>query len=188
MHTTPVSLLERLRSVADQEAWARFVHLYSPLLYEWAKRAGFQVNDAADLIQDVLLTLMKRLPEFQYDPQKSFRAWLFTLLRTHLLNRRKAAARRPLGDGAVPVDELPGSDPVAFLEEAEYRQYLVNRALQLLQADFQPRTWRAFWAYVVDGRPAADVAKEFGVTEGAVYTAKVRIVDRLRRELAGLMD
>ena len=44
---TPASLLERLRRPADPEAWARFVALYTPLLYRWARRAGLQEADAA---------------------------------------------------------------------------------------------------------------------------------------------
>ena len=35
MTRTPVSLLERLRSRLDREAWDRFVELYAPLLYRW---------------------------------------------------------------------------------------------------------------------------------------------------------
>lgn len=40
MHTTPPSLLEQLRHSADQKAWERFVKLYGPLLYYWARRLG----------------------------------------------------------------------------------------------------------------------------------------------------
>ena len=72
--------------------------------------------------------------------------------------------------------------------EAEYRQHLTNRALRLMQADFQPATWQAFWEQVVVGRPAADVAAELGLTPGAVYAARFRVLDRLRRELAGMLD
>jgi hypothetical protein len=37
MNTTPVSLLERLRQPTPRDAWARFVQLYSPLLFHWAR-------------------------------------------------------------------------------------------------------------------------------------------------------
>src|SRR5687768_3792442 len=48
LHTTSLTLLERLRQPGDQEAWTRFVQLYTPLLYHWARRAGLQEQDAAD--------------------------------------------------------------------------------------------------------------------------------------------
>jgi RNA polymerase sigma-70 factor (ECF subfamily) len=50
MFTTSSSLLDRLRRPADAEAWARFVELYTPLLYRWARRLGLQDADAADLV------------------------------------------------------------------------------------------------------------------------------------------
>ena len=38
----------------DQEGWTRFVQLYTPLLYFWARRLGLQEQDAADLVQTSL--------------------------------------------------------------------------------------------------------------------------------------
>jgi RNA polymerase sigma-70 factor (ECF subfamily) len=58
---TPASLLERLRQPADQAAWSQFVRLYAPLLYHWAGRLGLREADAADLVQDVLLVLVRKL-------------------------------------------------------------------------------------------------------------------------------
>src|SRR2546423_12975097 len=107
MDTTSVSLLERLREPAQQDAWGRFVDLYTPLIYYWARRVGLPPEEAADLVQDVLTLLVQKLPEFQYDPQKSFRGWLRTLtLNKWRGNRRRrrpvltqASGRRP-GGGA----------------------------------------------------------------------------------------
>src|SRR5687768_5078078 len=80
MNETSASLLERLRRPADAEAWSRFVELYTPVLFAWARGVGLQDADAADLVQDVLAGLLRSLPTFQYDPGKSFRAWLRTVL------------------------------------------------------------------------------------------------------------
>jgi RNA polymerase sigma-70 factor (ECF subfamily) len=57
-----------------------------------------------------------------------------------------------------------------------------------MQSDFQPATWRACWEHVAEGRPAAEVAAELGMTEGAVYVARCRVLRRLRSELEGLLD
>ena len=93
MHTTSVTLLERLRTVDNQEAWRRLVDLYTPLLFQWARACGSQAEDAADLVQDVFAVLLQKLPTFTYDPQKSFRAWLRTV--TFNLCAQPTAARRP---------------------------------------------------------------------------------------------
>src|SRR5262245_5759757 len=37
---TPLSLLARLAELADGAAWARFVELYTPLIYSWVVRTG----------------------------------------------------------------------------------------------------------------------------------------------------
>jgi RNA polymerase sigma-70 factor (ECF subfamily) len=57
-----------------------------------------------------------------------------------------------------------------------------------MRAKFRPATWTAFWETVVNERPAADVARDLGLTENAVYLAKGRVLRRLRIELDGLLD
>jgi len=86
MYTTSVSLLERLRQPGDQEAWSRFVRRYSPHIYDWARRQGLSAEDAADLVQEVFALLVQKMPDFKYDPHKSFRAWLRTVTRNKLVH------------------------------------------------------------------------------------------------------
>jgi RNA polymerase sigma-70 factor (ECF subfamily) len=57
-----------------------------------------------------------------------------------------------------------------------------------VRGDFEPDTWAAFWRSAVDGRPAADVAAELGMTRNAVYLAKARVRHRLMTEFAGLIE
>jgi RNA polymerase sigma-70 factor (ECF subfamily) len=182
MNTTPVSLLERLRRTDDQSAWSRFVDLYTPLLCYWARRAGLQEPDVADLVQDVFQILFRKLPTFAYDQDRTFRGWL----RTVLLNQWRTSVRRrveqPLENGEAVADS---ADPDALIEK-EYRAYLVSRALHVMKTDFQPTTWQAFWEHVVCGRPVAEVAAELGISVKAVYLAKPRVLRRLREELDGL--
>jgi RNA polymerase sigma-70 factor (ECF subfamily) len=186
MEQTPSSLLQRLRRPGDSAAWDRFVELYTPLLYYWARRVGLRTEDAADLVQDVFVLLVHKLPEFEYDRRKSFRAWL----RTVTLNKFREGRRRrpPAAEGNGALDHLAGPDTAEALWEDEYRQHLAEHALKLMQADFQPATWKACWEYVVNGRPAAEVAAELGLSVGAVHAARFRILTRLRQELQGLLD
>jgi RNA polymerase sigma-70 factor (ECF subfamily) len=187
MLTTPVSLLDQMRQPNAQAAWERFARLYTPLLFSWARRLGLQEPDAADLVQDVFALLLRKLPSFQYEPGKSFRAWLRTVALNRWRDARRHSAReREHGEALRARQAADGEDDV--FAETEYRQRVVARALQLMQTDFQPPTWRAFWEHGVCGRPAAEVAAELGLTVGAVYAAKFRVRDRLRKELQGLLD
>ena len=187
MDTTPVTLLELLRQPTETAAWSRFVRLYSPLLLFWARRAGLQDSDAADLVQDVFVVLVQKLPEFHYDQHRSFRAWLHTITLNKWRDRRRQRTAQPHAAAGVFLADLPGPEP-ADLDEAEYRRQLFARALEILQTEFQPASWQAFSEHGLMGRPAADVAQELGLSVGAVYAAKFRILARLRQDLHGFMD
>jgi RNA polymerase sigma-70 factor (ECF subfamily) len=187
MDTTPVSLLERLRQPDPGRAWDRFVELYTPLLLYWARKRGLQPQDAADLVQDVFTVLVQKLPEFTYDRRRSFRNWL----RTVLVNKWRDRQRRqtlPVTAGADALAEVAGPDDLEAFWEGEHRRHLLRRALELMQAEFTPATWKACWEFAAEGRPAAEVAAELGVSENAVYIAKSRVFRRLRQELDGLLD
>jgi len=79
MNSTSVNLLKRLREPEAEPAWQRFVELYAPLIFYWARQKGLSADDASDLLQDVLATLLTKLPEFQLDPDRRFRGWLRTV-------------------------------------------------------------------------------------------------------------
>lgn len=183
MPPTPASLLERLRDPAAEEAWARFVQLYTPLLFHWARGTGLQEPDAADLVQDVFALLVRKLPEFRYDPGRGFRAWL----RTVTLNRWREIRRR-----AAPPQPVEGMEQVPDNNEpfweADHRGYLARRLLALMQTEFAPATWTACWECAVEGRSAGDVGQELGMTPGAVRAAKFRVLCRLRQEMTGLAE
>jgi RNA polymerase sigma-70 factor (ECF subfamily) len=188
MHPTPVSLLDKMNRPDERAAaWSRFVELYTPILFAWAARLQVPEQDAADLVQSVFMTLLRRLPHFHYRPDGSFRGWL----RTVLLNEYRDQVRRLRRPAAVEpaaLDAVGGPDPIAELAEAEYRGCLAARALRLMQGDFAPSTWRACWETVVRERPAADVANDLGLSVAAVYAATARVLRRLREELRGLLD
>ena len=99
MNTTSFSLLEQLRDSPDEATWTRFVHLYSPLLFGWARQAGLNESDACDLVQDVFVILLKELPQFEFDPAHSFRAWLKTVVMNRWRNQIKRQARAPSHPG-----------------------------------------------------------------------------------------
>jgi RNA polymerase sigma-70 factor (ECF subfamily) len=185
---TSASLLERLRRPGEEEAWGRFVSLYTPVLFRWARGLGLQEANAADLVQDVFVLLVRQLPAFTYDSQRSFRAWLRTLLMNCWRDRRRRAAVRPAEVDHADLDGLPASAPEDLFGEADYRRQLVGRALRLIRPEFREATWKAWTEHGLAGRPAVEVARELGMSEGAVYAAKCRVLRRLRTELEGFLD
>ncbi|HVA50605.1 MAG TPA: sigma-70 family RNA polymerase sigma factor [Pirellulales bacterium] len=184
MDTTPITLLERLRTPGDEDAWRQLVALVTPLLLAWARRVGMRREDAADLAQDVLAILVQKLPTFDYDPAQSFRAWLKTIAMNKWRERLRRPATQSL-DGHL--DRLAAPDAEAAWEK-EYRFQLVLRAFEAIKDDFQPRTWQACRELVVRGRDVKQVAAELGMSADAVYVAKCRVLRRLRKELDGMLE
>lgn len=188
MDSTSVSLLRRLRQPDQQAAWRRFVELYAPLIFHWGRGQGLSTADASDLVQEVMTVLLAKLPEFEYDPQRRFRGWLRTVTVNKARDLRRRQSARPaasLEDASPPAAPANGVDLFA---EAEYRNFLVNRALITMKAEFPEHTWQACWKVVVEGQSAAQAARELGITENAIYVAKCRVLRRLREELAELME
>src|SRR5205823_5550541 len=149
---------------------------------------GLQPQDASDLVQEVFTVLVQKLPEFRYEPGKRFRGWLWTVTLNKFREHRRRKALPITSASDVDLPDPAALDPAIELGEADYRRHLVQRAQQLMQAEFPPDTWKAYWDHVVSGKPAREVAAELGTTVNAVYIAKCRVLRRLREELAGLLD
>lgn len=189
MSTTSLTLLNRLTNGGDDAAWSRFVDLYTPLMLGWCHRLGLADVDAADLVQTVFVTCYEKIPGFHYDAQRSFRAWLKTVLMNAWRNQcRRRGAGPTLAPGAVDPDSIPDTDPRLELDEAEYRSALIQRAMLLMRDSFETSTWKACYEFVVQDRPAAEVAAELGLSVNAVYLAKSRVLRHLRQELSCFLD
>ena len=182
---TRPSLLLRIRDHADREAWARFVEIYGPLIYGFARKQGLQDADAVDLMQDVLRSVSGAISRLEYDPNKGkFRGWLFTIVKNRLRNELKLQARRESGSGDSRVGAFlntePAEDDWESVWEVEHRQRVFAWASEQVQAEVENRTWQAFRQTAVDGRSGKEVAQELQMTVAAVYLAKSRVMARLK--------
>ena len=65
---------------------------------------------------------------------------------------------------------------------------LMDRALQVVRAEFEDCTWKAFWRVTVEGCDTAAVAADLGITAGAVRQAKSRVLRRRAHELGDLPE
>jgi RNA polymerase sigma factor (sigma-70 family) len=185
--TTRLTLLGRLRDAGDGAAWAEFVDLYAPLLYGLARRHGFQDADAADLTQDVLRAVLGALPRLAYDPARgSFRGWLFTVARNQVRKFANARKRQPRANGGPAGDDILRSQAAPEEEaawEREYRQRLFALAAERVRDHFRPATWQAFWRTFVEGGDPRAVGEALGLSVGAVYIARNRVLARIREQV-----
>lgn len=193
--TTSSSLLIRVRDRADAGAWGRLVDLYAPLLRDWLRRHAVPPHDQDDLVQEVLHAVAQAMPGFDYDRDKGgFRGWLRTVLVNRLRNYWRQRRSRPLATGdsdfqTSVLDQL--EDPRSGLSQVwdrEHDEHVVARLLELVRADFEPATWKAFRLTALDGQEVATVAEALGLTANAVKLAKHRVMKRLKQEAEGLID
>lgn len=188
LQITPASLLFQLRSRQAFAAWAKFVDLYTPLLFHWAKSSGCRDSDKADLVQDVFLILWRKLPEFEYDRGQSFHSWLKTVF----MNRYRT--RLVQTDTTVPMDECrlqPESKEVnvaARIAEEEEHQFLIRRAFRLIECEFSQLQQQMFRQYVLEEQQPELVAQRFSVSVGTVYAVKSKVISRLRQELLQVLE
>lgn len=190
---TSLSMLDGMRE-EDPDQWKRFARLFAPLIYEWCRRSRIQSQDAADITQEVFRAVAERIESFQREAVSSpFHRWLWGITRHKIHDHFRKLARDPVGRGGTTahrmINQVPADIPQEWSEvEIESdRGALSRRALELIQTDFQPQTWQAFWRVSVDGVNAADVANELGMTVGAVYNARYKVVKRLREEFSELL-
>jgi RNA polymerase sigma-70 factor (ECF subfamily) len=182
---TRASLLARLADAQDRAAWHQFVELYGGLVYGFARQRGLQDADAADLTQEVFLDMARSAGRWHYDPRQGrFRGWLYGVTRHHIarfLRARQAQAVASGGSSAqhrLDQEPGPGPDPEAVWEQ-EFRRRLFRLAADHIRGDFAPTTWEAFWQTAVEGRSGVAVAAELGLSVGAVYVARSRVLARL---------
>src|SRR5262249_41614921 len=140
------------------------------------------------------LAVSVEVPKFQHNGQQgAFRAWLRTILThrvRHFLRQRqhrKALKGPQLLDNWL--EQL--ADPDSGLSkqwDREHDQLLARPMLTTIQGEFNATTWQVFRLLMLEGIPAAEVARQVGITANAVYVAKARVLARLRADLRGLMD
>jgi RNA polymerase sigma-70 factor, ECF subfamily len=189
---TSLTLLEKVRA-QEQEAWDRLVELYTPLVWHWCRICGLQLADMEEVTQDVFTAVARGISTFHRDQEgDTFRGWLRSITRTKIIDHLPpvggvgeggSGAQRRLLEVAAPDPDAQASADAEAME----RNILYRRAVQMIESSFEPSTRRAFWLLIA-GRQPRDVAADLALSVSAVYTAKARILKRLREEFQGILE
>ncbi|MFK8115604.1 MAG: RNA polymerase sigma factor [Rubripirellula sp.] len=170
----------------NAESWGRFVHLYTPLIYSWCRRADLQESDASDITQDVFRAVSSGVGGLSYGQEgDSFRGWLWTITRHELSRFFQKSSRSPSALGGSDANGLFAQIPDWINDEAcpeslSAEAEVIRRAAELIRDDFQEQSWQAFWLSAVEDVPTPVIVKRLGMTPGAIRQAKFRVLARLR--------
>jgi RNA polymerase sigma-70 factor (ECF subfamily) len=187
------SLLSRLKNWDDHESWRTFFDTYWKLIYNAAIRAGLTDAEAQDVVQETVINISKKIPEFVYDPAKgSFKTWLLRQtswrISTQFRKRLPIRTSAPAGDKSsrtttlerVPDPALPALDS---MWDDEWERTLMEAALRRVKDKVNAKHYQIFDLAVHKGWPVSKVATDLKINAASVYLAKHRVANLLKKEL-----
>ncbi|MDY7107565.1 MAG: RNA polymerase sigma factor [Planctomycetota bacterium] len=180
---TTTILLENLRN-ADEAAWEQFVVRFRAPIVGFARGLGLAVDEAEDVAQETLMDFVRAYRRGQYHREKGrLSAWLFGIAHRRVRNawRKQGRDPRPVAgrDRTAFWANLPDDEAARRSWDMCWEQAVVEHCLRQVGSEVEPSTIRAFELFAIEGRPAAAVAEELGMSENAVFIAKHRVIKRI---------
>lgn len=193
---TRQSLLSRLKNWDDQESWRVFFDTYWRLIYNTAMRAGLTDAESQDVVQETVLSVLKSMPGFEYDPAKgSFKGWLLRLTQWRIVDqfrkRHKEVNLPPPGsdtDERDPMAALPDNE-TSKLEAAwdeEWEKNLLDAAIERVKTKVDSKHFQIFDLYVLKQWPVMQISRVLKINPGKVYLAKHRVGKLIQQEISRL--
>jgi len=179
MPPTRSSLLLNLQQENDPGSWRKFVEIYRPLIVHAARQTGVCTQDVDDVVQMVLLQLLKSLPGFSYQRERGFfRSWLrrITINKAIDLGRsRQRLAMRHVEMTRYQDQMKSQSEP-----DSEFDAEFLQAAMRGIRTEFRTRTWDCFVLKTFGQKSAAEISQELGLSENAVFINTSRVLSRIR--------
>jgi RNA polymerase sigma-70 factor (ECF subfamily) len=202
---TRESLLRRLTDCQDQASWQEFYATYRDLIWRFALKAGCTETEADEVVQETVIAVARKLPEFKYDPAVcAFKTWLLNQtswrIKDQMRKRGKAGQVPDLseagGASALLSDDRrtatvervadPAGDHLEAVWNTEWQQTVLEVAMRRVKEQANLKECQIFDLYVLRGWPAREVARTLGVSVARVYLAKHRIGPQLKKEIKDL--
>jgi RNA polymerase sigma-70 factor (ECF subfamily) len=190
LQVTRASMIQRVQTqhAARRElAWEEFREFYEPVITRFAKKMGARRSDCDDIVQDVLLGFFSASAKFKYDPARGrFRGYLKTCVRNVLIKRLGQNARY----SGVPLASVDEDDAaVEHVWSDVWENELLRRAIDALrEQQNDSKTFQAFKKYVLEDRPANEVAQELDLSLNSVHQAKTRMSQALKAHLRQIRE
>ena len=188
--TTSPTLLARLRhDPSNEAAWGEFVEHYGRHIYRWCRQWRLQDADAEDVAQEILLKLARKLRDFAYNPESSFRGWLKTVAHHAWRDFVDSQSRaRPSADENIwsLLQSVEAREDLIHKLEEAFDHELLEAAKVQVRLRVAPHTWEAFRLVAIEGLPVAQVAARVQMQVAMVYVAKSKVQKMLQEEIQKL--
>ena len=192
------SLLSRLKDWKDQESWKLFFDTYWKLIYNAAMKAGLTDAESQDVVQETVISVMKSMPDFNYDGTGgSFKCWLLKLTTWRIgdqFRKRQRDVHQPFrkrddtSTGTDTVESIPdpSGEKLEAIWDEEWEKNLMEAAVERVKRKVDGKQYQIFDLYVFKNWPVAKVAGTLKVNVGRVYLAKHRIGALIKKEISWL--
>jgi len=94
-----------LATRGDEGSRAWLVRQWTPPIYRFSRRLLRNDEDARDATQDTLIKVLRNLEK--YDPNRSFKAWIFGISRNTCIDRHRKRRRQAWDEPGDIVDNAP---------------------------------------------------------------------------------
>ncbi|WP_433527698.1 RNA polymerase sigma factor SigM [Nocardia pseudovaccinii] len=164
----------------QRHAFAELLRRHNDHLWQTALRTSYTREDAADSLQDALLSAHRTAATFRAEAE--VRSWLHAIVVNACLDRiRRNKTRRAVPLAPETMPEPKGArDDIAELEMS----LVIDRALFTLPEEQRA----ALVAVELEGRSVAETAALLGVPEGTIKSRCARGRQRLQERLDFLRD
>ncbi len=196
---TRSTLLSRIKDDGEEEGWVDFFNIYWKLIYNVARKAGLSDADAQDVVQETILTVKRKIKDFDYDRNKgSFKGWLKVITRSRITDHwRKQSRRIDKPNKHVNEDDQVNSDesipdPRGFelerIWEQEWQDNLHSMAIDRVRQKISAQQFQIFDCYVLKEWSVDEIKNKLGFSAGQAYMAKYRVGKLLKEELEILLE
>ncbi len=187
---TRYSLIARLSCREQADSWCEFLETYQTAIIRYCRSRGLQDADAVEVAQEVLLAVHQSVESWIPSGRiGSFRAWLFETARRASLKSIRQRSKHVNSTSqilnAVRSEDEP-AEAIAQQDEEDWQRWLFYAASGVVQTEVAETTWQAFWQTAVVCRPPEEVACELEISIGSVYTARCRVISRIRKHVEEL--
>jgi RNA polymerase sigma factor (sigma-70 family) len=192
---TRSSLLKRLRDVEDATSWQAFFDAYWRLIYNVARKTGLSDDEAQDVVQETVISVARRMPEFRYDPARgSFKNWLLVITRRRIQDHLRKLYRSLPASGAgggtenIPSLSLPPDGQIQAAWDEEWQRNVFDAACARVRQRANPSHYQVFDYAVLQNVPVRETAKLLRLSAAQVYLAKHRISAAVKKVAAEIEE
>ncbi len=185
---TRITLIERIQNQHDDTSWDEFVSIYRGFIFGTIRNMGLSTHDSEDLVQQVLLSLWKKLPDQDVRAIKCFRNWMTVITKNCVVDfmRKRMSEKNRLEKAGQDDDSrylksirLPDIDAIA---EKQWKTHITHLAIQRIQPEFTGHAMNVF-RLSLEGVSTEKIASQFDIKVQSVYRLRCRVKVRLTQEI-----